>query len=76
MILISNKTNQKMSNIVLITSAENDLECKHRSHLISINAKNDGNCFTSIGINAATSTTAGGVFIMECIVLTMYQNHF
>lgn len=61
-----------MSNIVLITSAENDLECKHRSHLISINAKNDGNCFASIGsINAAT-----GVFIMECIVLPMYQNHF
>lgn len=63
-----------MSNIVLITSAENDLECKHRSHLISINAKNDGNCFTSIGsINA---TAAIGVFIMECIVLPMYQNHF
>lgn len=74
MTLISNKTNQKMSNIVLITSAENDLECKHHSHLISINDKNDENCFTSIGsINAATSI---GVFIMECIVLPMYQNHF
>lgn len=71
MILISNKTNQKMSNIVLITSAENDLECKHRSHLISINAKNDGNCFTSIGF-----INAGGALIMECIVLPMYQNHF